>query len=475
MKILKYICYCCGLLLTLSAYAVEVNDVTGMTPVQIKKVVQPESTEQVAELVKNTSGPISIAGGKYSMGGQTAFTDAVQIDTSKLNHVIAFDPEHHLLTIEAGASWQQVQQLIDPYGLAVKIMQSFANFSIGGSLGVNVHGRYIGEGPIILSVEKIKLVLADGSIVMASPHENQEIFYAAIGGYGGIGVITEVTLRLSDNVKVKRVNQLMPIAEYHRYFVEHIRSDKAAIFHNGIIYPPEFEQVRAVTFVETQEPLTIEDRLRPLHKKYPIKKQQLKIVSSSDSGKKLRQLHDSVEFHHQPVMWRNYEASHRVAELEPIQNKKKSYALQEYFIPIEQFDAFYPQMVDILKKHHVNVINISIRHANADSGSLLAWAKTEVYAFVIYYQQNKDQQSQQQVGIWTRELIDAALANNGSYFLPYQLHATEEQFKQAYPRAEEFFQLKSKLDPTNKFRNLLLERYRPTPNNHVPEHYYPGK
>jgi hypothetical protein len=43
-------------------------------------------------------------------------------------------------------------------------------------------------------------------------------------------------------------------------------------------------------------------------------------------------------------------------------------------------------MVSILNKHHVNVINISIRHAHQDSGSLMAWAHTEVFAFVIYYQ-----------------------------------------------------------------------------------------
>lgn len=167
IKNLKLICFYFCLLLTVTAQAAVVNDVTGMTPVKVKTVVQPKSTQQVAELVQKTSGPISIAGGKYSMGGQTAFAGAIQIDTSQLNHVIAFNPEKKLLTIEAGATWQQVQQLIDPYDLSVKIMQSFANFSIGGSLGVNVHGRYIGEGPIILSVENIKIVLADGSVVVA--------------------------------------------------------------------------------------------------------------------------------------------------------------------------------------------------------------------------------------------------------------------------------------------------------------------
>ncbi|MFQ1000118.1 FAD-binding protein [Gilliamella sp. BG6] len=461
MKKLTLLSCCFFLLLPLKAQAVVVNDVTGMTPVQASAVMQPESTQQVSELVKNTSGPISIAGGKYSMGGQTAINNGIQIDTQKLNHVIDFNPEKKLLTIETGATWRQVQELIDPYNLSVKIMQSYANFSIGGSLSVNVHGRYIGEGPMILSVEKFKIVLADGAIVEASPKENQDIFYGAIGGYGGLGVITEVTLRLVDNVKVKRISDVMPIAKYYPYFMQQIRSDKSAIFHNSVIYPPDFEEVRAVTFKETQEPLTILDRLRPTDQYSFAQEQKIKIVASSNLGKHLRKLYDDIDYTKQPVMWRNYEASYDVSNLQPIKSKNKSFALQEYFIPIERFEDFYPELIAILKKHQANVINISIRHANPDSGSLLAWAKTEVFAFVIYYQQDTDEQSKKQVGIWTRELIDAVLAKGGSYYLPYQLHATGEQFQRAYPQADRFFKLKAQLDPENKFNNMLLDRYHP--------------
>ncbi|OCG37442.1 MULTISPECIES: FAD-binding oxidoreductase [unclassified Gilliamella] len=461
MKKLTLLSCCFFLLLPLKAQAVVVNDVTGMTPVQASAVMQPESTQQVSELVKNTSGPISIAGGKYSMGGQTAINNGIQIDTQKLNHVIDFNPEKKILTIETGATWRQVQELIDPYNLSVKIMQSYANFSIGGSLSVNVHGRYIGEGPMILSVEKFKIVLADGAIVEASPKENQDIFYGAIGGYGGLGVITEVTLRLVDNVKVKRISDVMPIAKYYPYFMQQIRSDKSAIFHNSVIYPPDFEEVRAVTFKETQEPLTILDRLRPTDQYSFEQEQKIKIVASSNLGKHLRKLYDDIDYTKQPVMWRNYEASYDVSNLQPIKSKNKSFALQEYFIPIERFEDFYPELIAILKKHQANVINISIRHANPDSGSLLAWAKTEVFAFVIYYQQDTDEQSKKKVGIWTRELIDAVLAKGGSYYLPYQLHATGEQFQRAYPQADRFFKLKAQLDPENKFNNMLLDRYHP--------------
>jgi len=63
------------------------------------------------------------------------------------------------------------------------------------------------------------------------------------------------------------------------------------------------------------------------------------------------------------------------------------------------------------------------------------------------------------VGVWTRELINAALSVDGSYYLPYQLHGTLEQFLQCYPKAEEFFALKNKYDPQSRFRNKFWQKY----------------
>jgi hypothetical protein len=116
-------------------------------------------------------------------------------------------------------------------------------------------------------------------------------------------------------------------------------------------------------------------------------------------------------------------------------------------------------MEEIFRRHNVNVINVSIRHAFEDSGSLMAWAKEEVFAFVVWYKQNTDDVEKSKVGVWTRELIDAVISVNGSYYLPYQAHATKEQFHKAYPNAKKLMELKSKLDPTYKFRNVIWDTY----------------
>lgn len=72
-------------------------------------------------------------------------------------------------------------------------MQSYANFTVGGSVSVNAHGRYVGHGPVGRSVRALQLVLADGSLVEAGPDTQPELFRAAIGGYGAVGIITEVS------------------------------------------------------------------------------------------------------------------------------------------------------------------------------------------------------------------------------------------------------------------------------------------
>src|SRR6185503_16140157 len=90
---------------------------------------------------------------------------------------------------------------------------------------------------------------------------------------------------------------------------------------------------------------------------------------------------------------------------------------------------------------------------------LMAWAQQECFAFVLYYKQRVRSNARDRVAVWTRELIDAALAVGGSYYLPYQAHATHEQFHRAYPRARELFALKQKLDPDTRFRNVLWDKY----------------
>jgi len=51
----------------------------------------------------------------------------------------------------------------------------------------------------------------------------------------------------------------------------------------------------------------------------------------------------------------------------------------------------------------------------------------------------------------TRELIDVTHQYNGTFFLPYQLHYTEEQLQKSYPQIEAFLAAKKKYEPCRRF------------------------
>jgi FAD/FMN-containing dehydrogenase len=443
-----------------------VNDITQLNPILVNNVFAPTTIEQIKDAIMASSGKISIGGGRFSQGGQIALEESLHLDMRNFNKVLSLDVESQEITVQSGIRWRDIQEVIDPENLSVKIMQSYANFTVGGSLSVNVHGRYMGEGPIILSVKSFKLVLADGSLVEASPQKHSEVFYGAIGGYGAFGVIVEATLALVPNTKIERHSQAMSLSDYPLFFSEKIKPNADIIFHNALIYPPEYTDLRSVSWVKTDKALTVDERLTNHHSDYWWQPKLTKFVADSDFGKYLRQyVFDPLTNHGDVVQWRNREASLNLYELEPNSRKHNSYALREYFVPVAHFNSFAENMAEIFQRYEVNVLNVSIRHALPDTGSVLAWAREEVFAFVVYYRQGTSEDDKARVKVWSQALIDAAIAEGGAYYLPYQLQASTGQFHASYPRANEFFKLKKQLDPNNRFSNKMWEQHYPSNKN----------
>ena len=460
-----------------------VNDVTQLNPVRVMAIVAPTSVEDVQEALRRTSGPVSIGGGRFSMGGQTASAGSLHFDMRTLNRIVGFSPHERTIRVQAGVRWCDIQRFVDPHGLAVKIMQTYANFTVGGALGVNCHGRYVGLGPLVLSVRAIRMVLHDGTVIDASRSENAELFFGAIGGYGALGVVVEVELDLAENKRVRRVDKVMPLSEYWSFFKDTVRGDAKAVFHNADLYAPHYGSLRAVTWVETEARATTKERLQPLRAWYPLHRYFLWAMSETPLGKERREkIIDPLLYLTKPVHWRNYEAGYDVAELEPPSRLERTYVLQEYFVPVERLTEFVPKMAAVLARHRVNALNISIRHAMPDPDTALNWAPTETFAFVLYHKQRTRENAKSRVGVWTRELIDAALSVGGTYYLPYQPHGTVEQFHRAYPRARRFFELKRRVDPHFRFTNVLWNKYYQawlndgampnTPGEHVTEFHH---
>jgi FAD/FMN-containing dehydrogenase len=309
-------------------------------------------------------------------------------------------------------------------------MQSYSNFTVGGSVGVNCHGRYVGKGPLANTVRALQLVTGNGDRLELTPTRHPELFGAVLGGYGGLGIVTEVELELDRNERIARDVERVALADY-----------------------PDFFRERVLDRPESQ-------RRGPRGLDYGREQNLIWAASELPGSHWLRERELTRRMFEEPaVVWRNREASLDTASLEPRTRAMSTYLLQEYFVPVDAFLPFARALARTLASHDVNALNVSIRHSPADGVSLLRWAPREVFSFVVYYKQRTSVRADQAAAAWTRQLIDVALACGGRYYLPYRLHATRTQFVRAYPEAERFRELKHQFDPAWRFRNRLWDKY----------------
>lgn len=446
--------------LAVSATGMLIRNVTGLYSVTVASVVTPASASEVATAVRGWPGKVAVGGGRYSMGGQVAVSHGLHIDMRGMNKLVWLDANARTVRVQAGMTWRDLQDVIDPAGLAVMTMQSYSNFTAGGAVSVNAHGRYVGNGPVGNSVRALQIVLADGAVVEASHAKNHALLRAAIGGYGAVGVITEIEFNLAVNSRIERTVKEIALEDYPAYFDTSVKPDATCIFHNADLLPPSFDAPVAITWRTTEKPLTEPERLIPRGRSYGLNQNVIFAMTELPGGTMLRtKVVHPLLLEKPAVTWRNFEASLDVAELEPRTRLMSTYVLQEYFIPVRHFALYVKEMAKVIQKHKANVINVSIRHSPADMIALLPWASEEVFSFVVYFKQRTYESTQQHVGDWTREMIDTALKYEGRYYLPYQLHATRDQFIKAYPEALKLVRLKKVADPDGKFSNALWSKY----------------
>jgi decaprenylphospho-beta-D-ribofuranose 2-oxidase len=113
-----------------------------------------------------------------------------------MNKVLKFDPENAKLTVQAGVSICDILRIIVPAGFYLTGLSGSYTDTIGGMISSNCHGKDSWRhGNVGNNVEKLKLMDCKGDVIIIN--KSDERIKAVIGGLGALGVITEVTLKLS--------------------------------------------------------------------------------------------------------------------------------------------------------------------------------------------------------------------------------------------------------------------------------------
>jgi FAD/FMN-containing dehydrogenase len=179
-------------------------------------VVRPSTTEQVASILKIANRykvPVYIRGGGTSHWGEwLPLQGGILMDMSGLNQIIEIDERNLTATVQGGCTWFKLRGELQKRSLscepremggrAITIGASITKIG-SGSVGVTKRGRLgwdvLGLEVVLPTGEVIKTVPAE--YLGFRPFENRglgpNLTQFFIGSGGELGVITEVTLRVT--------------------------------------------------------------------------------------------------------------------------------------------------------------------------------------------------------------------------------------------------------------------------------------
>lgn len=190
-------------------------------------VVRAANAQDVAETVRfarERGMPLAVRSGGHSLAHYSVIDDAIVVDLSGMKRV-SIDPQGQVARVQAGATSGDLAGPANVHGLALSTGDTHSvgmgGLTTGGGIGFLVR-KY---GLAIDNLLEAQVVTADGNIVVASPGEHPDLFWAIRGGGGNFGIVTEFTYRLAPVGQILGGELMLPASrEIIRGYLEYAAS-----------------------------------------------------------------------------------------------------------------------------------------------------------------------------------------------------------------------------------------------------------
>ncbi|MFL5716145.1 MAG: FAD-binding oxidoreductase [Chloroflexota bacterium] len=466
--------------MTTTSDGLVLNDAhSALNPTTVARIVRPAAVADVVTAVRGAAAEglgVSIAGSRHAMGGQQFGTGTVHLDMRGMNRIVGLDEETGIVDAEAGIEWAelidgllalQADHVDQPGAWGIRQKQTGADhLTLGGALAADVHGRGLTQRPISADVESFTLVDAAGEVREVSRTTDPELFGLVIGGYGLLGVVTSVRLRLAPRQILRRVVTLTTVDELIERFDERIGEgflfgdcqfsidERSPDFLRVGIFSCYGPDETATAIREGQRALSRMDWGRLLYLTHTDRAAAAEAYVThytATSG----QLYWS-DLHQRSEYIAGY---HAMLDTYLGATVPGSEIITELYVPRERLAAFMVDAVEALRDGDPLVVYGTIRLVERDDEAVLAWAR-EPWACIIFNLHTPHDDaglasSAEAFGL----LIDIAHAHGGSFYLTYHRFASLAQVEAGHPRFREFIAAKRRLDPDERFTSDWYRHY----------------
>lgn len=415
---------------------------TGLESAWVQAYGRPTTVEGVQAWIREAPR-VCVAGRFHAGGGQQMADGAWLLDLTGLRGIRGF--RDGLLEVEAGAEWPEIVAFLrrEAPQWTIRQKQSVARVTLGGTVAANAHGNGLGMPPIGADVESLELVDGEGRLLRCSRAERADWFRMAVGGYGLVGAITAVRLRLRPRAKVRLLADFVRAGEVAEAMAR--RAAEGALYATCEMAPglaqgmllyqvpdeagspgPDFRE-NAVAWVE---------RARRLHRD--------RAGAWREACAGWLELAGRTWWADQLLMSEGYvDGYHRGMDgCDPI---------VELLVPPQRL-AWLLERV-----RGLDVLLCSIRAVGADTETALPYAPRASLAVAIMAHVASGG-----VAAWreaVRRCLDHAMASGGRFHPTFARIATADRLRACFPQFDAFVAEKRRLDPRGRFGSAWFDAY----------------
>jgi L-gulono-1,4-lactone dehydrogenase len=170
-------------------------------------IERPGSRAELAAVVGRAAGPVRVAGAGHSFTAGV-LTDGTLLSLDRMARVL--DADGPLVRVEAGMSLYRLSRELHLRGLALPNLGDVDVQSVAGALATGTHGTGARLPNLSAQVERLELVLGDGSEVELT---EGDLLRAARVGLGALGVVAAVTLRCVPSFRLRGIDAPEPLED----------------------------------------------------------------------------------------------------------------------------------------------------------------------------------------------------------------------------------------------------------------------
>ncbi len=173
----------------------------GMSRASLAYVHRPTTVARAARVLQAAvEGSVTVAarGGGNSYGDASLNAGGGVLDMTRMNRILAWDPETGKIECEPGVTIRQLWQHCLEDGWWPPVVSGTMHVTLGGGLATNIHGKNnFRVGPLGDHVTEFDLLLPGSIEVKTCRRDTEpELFHAVIGGLGLLGIVTRIALQM---------------------------------------------------------------------------------------------------------------------------------------------------------------------------------------------------------------------------------------------------------------------------------------